>query len=345
MAWIMHDAAGVTYNLLHSSGAQAMFRLKETLKHAGWTVLSSGDGTTYWAAADGITLEGSGAGGMNNNSAWFRITDPGAERELVFQRGAAHYTWTLQYSRLDKFVGGAPNATTIPTATDMVGYRSGGLSTSGTLFNTTAGTSWRVNIAVQTAAEGNVYAFWMTWRDTLNLDGRGLIFCDALDNTLTPAADDDQSIWYSHYVNTSSSIYIGGATASTGMSSEDAGAASFTAFSWQRYNEANEEWNRTICCVYAYYSTAGGITYIVPGPWLAVNPETNKYALLPLFWVKLRSTVTGYRGMGKYLRYNPRPDNLKWGDIISDSVTSDMYFIANDTALPGWPDASIQAAG
>jgi hypothetical protein len=76
-----------------------------------------------------------------------------------------------------------------------------------------------------------------------------------------------------------------------------------------------------------------------------VNPETNKYALLPLFWVKLRSTVTGYRGMGKYLRYNPRPDNLKWGDIISDSVTSDMYFIANDTALPGWPDASIQAAG
>lgn len=99
-------------------GSAVMFNLKQLLKTAGWTVLSSSDGTTFNASGDEITVQGSGAGGMANNSAWYRIEDPASLREMVVQRGTTNRSWEVWVSSLDKFTGGAPDATTIPTATD-----------------------------------------------------------------------------------------------------------------------------------------------------------------------------------------------------------------------------------
>ncbi len=59
-----------------STGSAAIFAFKELLVDAGWTVLPSSDGTTYNASGDQITTGSSGAGGMANNSAWFRIESP-----------------------------------------------------------------------------------------------------------------------------------------------------------------------------------------------------------------------------------------------------------------------------
>jgi len=101
-----------------NGGSEVMFNLKELLKAAGWSVLSSSDGTTYNSSGDQITVPGSGAGGMANASAWYRITDPAAKREMVVQRGASNQSWEVWVSSLDKFIGGTPDATTIPTATD-----------------------------------------------------------------------------------------------------------------------------------------------------------------------------------------------------------------------------------
>lgn len=101
-----------------NGGAEVMFNLKELLKLAGWTVLSSSDGTTFNGSGDEITVPGSGSGGMANNSAWYRITDPAALRELVVQRGTANRSWEVWISSLDKFVAASGDATNIPQAAD-----------------------------------------------------------------------------------------------------------------------------------------------------------------------------------------------------------------------------------
>lgn len=138
------------------TGPAAIFKLKELLKSVGWTVKSSSDGTTYNSTGDQITTGSSGAGGLANNSAWFRIQMPSvsvifpANREFVFQRNSTNVLWTIRYSYSAGFTGGTPNATTLPTATDQQ-----------TLFNGTffaADSSYRYNAAAGGASEG--YSFW-----------------------------------------------------------------------------------------------------------------------------------------------------------------------------------------
>jgi hypothetical protein len=332
MAWSMNDGVDDTYNLLHSTGAESIFALKELLKSVGWTVLMSGDGLlVYDAVGDSITAAGAGANGMNNVSAWFRITDPDSARELLFQRGANSYAWILQYSRLEKFDGGAPSATVLPTATDMVGWRAGS-SVSGTLFPTAG--SWYCQIAAQDAAEGDVYAFWLVSRPTAAGASRMAMFCEALDNALAPAADSDQSIWYAQYATTATSVALLGNNA--GMAS--ALAASKNAYCWQRYGEADQSWGVAICFNCAYFTAAGGFVALYPAAVAAVNPETSCYPLLSGFWAVLNGTATGYKGWGKYLRINPRNDVCVYTDLVQDSLTTADYMVYADLLFPGWPD-------
>jgi len=332
MAWNMNDGVGDTYNLLHSTGAESIYALKELLKSVGWTVLMSGDGgAIYSDVGDVITAAGAGANGMNNVSAWFRITDPGAARELVFQRGANSYAWILQYSRSAKFSGGAPDATTLPTATDMVGWRAG-LSTTGTLFPTAG--SWYCQIAAQDAAEGDVYAFWLVSRPTAAGAPRMAMFCEALDSTLTPAADSDQSIWYAQYEAVASDVAV--LAIYTGMSGIH--ASSKTAYCWQRYGEADQAWGVVVCCCCGYYIAAGSLNVLYPAAVAAVNPETSRYPLLSAFWMVLTGIAIGYKGWGKYLRLNPRTDVCVYTDLVQDDITTADYMVYANLLFPGWPD-------
>jgi hypothetical protein len=70
-------------------GSTAMFYIKETLKNCGWVVSGSSDGITYFSASDGITTDGPGAGGMNNNRAWFWIVDPANRRGFTAARSGS----------------------------------------------------------------------------------------------------------------------------------------------------------------------------------------------------------------------------------------------------------------
>src|SRR5688572_23586724 len=105
-----------------ATNALAMFALKEALVDEGWIVVSSSDGSTYNAAGDQITTGASGAGGLDNSDAWFRLRMPeyqGRERELMVQRGGSGQSWRIAYSHEDTFDSGTPDATTIPEATDQ----------------------------------------------------------------------------------------------------------------------------------------------------------------------------------------------------------------------------------
>ena len=103
-----------------ATGAVAMYELKELLKLAGWTVLSSSDGTTYNSGGDQITSGASGANGMANNNAWFRIRSPAGAGAVsfTFQRGTTNLAWRIVRSRTAGFTTGSPSATVVPSASD-----------------------------------------------------------------------------------------------------------------------------------------------------------------------------------------------------------------------------------
>jgi len=153
-------------NLLPTSGSDAIFLLKEVLVLAGWVVPSSSDGTTYNAAGDQITHSGSGANGLANSNAWFRLRSP-AGREYTYQRDTIyHYQWRIKYSALDQFVGGSPDAIETPSASDeqiIIGTGTDASPTHHSFFDSAAG-SFRWHIIAQDAATGpagnEVYGFW-----------------------------------------------------------------------------------------------------------------------------------------------------------------------------------------
>lgn len=105
-------------NQIPNSYGAAMSLLAEMLAAAGWTYRASGDGLAgYNATGKVFTGTGTGALGWNNNRAWARLQDPGGKREIVLQHNATG-ALRFKYSAVAKFTGGAPNATTVPSATD-----------------------------------------------------------------------------------------------------------------------------------------------------------------------------------------------------------------------------------
>lgn len=146
-----------------ATGAVAMYTLKELMKTAGWTVEASSDGSTYNSSGDQITSGSSGAGGMANASAWFRIRMPstdGVTREFTFQR-TSNTNWRIKYSQSAGFTGGSPGTTQTASATDEAILLGGGTDAAPTyaaLFAADAG--YRFNAICGGSAEGyTLYAF------------------------------------------------------------------------------------------------------------------------------------------------------------------------------------------
>lgn len=163
MAWSFNA------NTTPATGAEVMYDMKTRLVAAGWVVKSSSDGTTYNSTGDQISSPGSGANGMNNSNAWFRIQDPATLREFLFQRGTTSLSWKSYYSALDKFTGGAPSATVLPTATDQQQIIGTGGAFNTAWFPTDA--TYRAHHGAEAAAISGVYAFYVI----LTLNGTGVV--------------------------------------------------------------------------------------------------------------------------------------------------------------------------
>jgi hypothetical protein len=167
--------------------------LKEVLKSTGWTVPASSDGTTYNAAGDEITTGGSGAGGLANNRAWFRIQDPDGGREFTFQRvnATTNGQWRVKYSALDRFTGGSPAATVTPSATDEAVLFGAGTdaspTTSTALFNTDGNIGrWHIITWDEANARG-VWPFFAFATDPGSSPCDTLIMCESMDPDTVPA--------------------------------------------------------------------------------------------------------------------------------------------------------------
>jgi hypothetical protein len=107
-----------------ATGNIAMYIAMTLLVSAGWTVKSSSDGTTYNSTGNQITSGNSGAGGLANSKAWFRIQAPlfnSQTRELIFQTSSStNASFRIKYSASAGFIGGSPGAIQTPSATDEV---------------------------------------------------------------------------------------------------------------------------------------------------------------------------------------------------------------------------------
>lgn len=105
-----------------ANGTVAMHELLTALCAAGNVVKAYGDGLSafdgaYNTATNPFGSAASGAGNLGNTSAWARVAAPDGSREFLFQRASSDTSWWHRWSN-NGFVGGSPNATTVPTATD-----------------------------------------------------------------------------------------------------------------------------------------------------------------------------------------------------------------------------------
>jgi len=209
------------------TSAEVIFALKELLKLAGWDVPNSGDSLSYFSASDGITGAGSGAGGLNNSTAWFRIRAPASmtpRREFVFQRGTTERAWWIQVSAEDGFITGAPSATVAPTAGDDENLH-GTAATGTTLF--AAFSSYKYHMAADNAAP-------FTWYCESALNGTGALDAILLFDTMVAgsfnALDQDPAVYYVSNGSTAlDSTTLGGSAGPKGWYQKDLAGDVFVA--------------------------------------------------------------------------------------------------------------------
>ena len=266
---------------------QAVFNLKTALKSAGWTVPKSSDGTTYNNSGDQITSFSSGAGGLNNPSAWFVISFPGSNRSFCFQRGTSNNnSWRIKCADTNAFTSGSPSATRTPTASaGDITILGSGTDSSPIFSQWTSATdgSVYVNMAVDGASPYGFYMF-LTNVGGHTVRSDGLIVVDPVNG----AASGDASAYVILISGNGSSGFDG-----SGMVAE--GNTVLWTFSGQ---------NPTGC----YYSVHTGSattpsTTVIPGG-LAKNPFTGKDDLIPVP-VMRRSGLSSplYKGMTSLMRW------------------------------------------
>lgn len=184
-----------------TTGSILVFRLKVLLVSAGWVVKASGDGlSAFNSSGDVISSGSSGANGLANSNAWFRIQDPGGLREFCYQRGATNPSWKVKYSAAAKFTGGSPSATVLPTSTDEQ-FFIGATGSFGTWMDTDS--TYRWNAAADNATP---YGFWsigfgVNPNETPTYSG--VIIMDPMATGSFPAGDTDPVIIYSEIAATS----------------------------------------------------------------------------------------------------------------------------------------------
>lgn len=298
------------------TGAAAMYIWKTTAVAAGWVVKSSSDGTTYNSTGDQISHGGSGANGMLNSRAWFRIQDPGTRREIVVQISTSgSLNWRVKYSPLAKFTGGSPAATVTPDATDEVFLKGSGTSASPTfaaLFTTDNTYKW--HCIFQNAAEGNVYGFWCFATTNGSGASAGGMCCEPMGTTTSSASDQDPCVF--------------GFSSSVSLFTVAFGIALLGSL-WSAFYKFNLSGAAFVTHSGYSYNTSSGIG----GPnSFGNNPYDGNENGVSIQWGRdaFHGSSTGSKGFGKYIRWV----NSTRGYPDTINLASDAYVCVDDVFLP-----------
>lgn len=335
-------------NNLPATGSVAMYQFKETLKLAGWTVESSSDGTTYNSSGDQISSGSSGANGMANTNAWFRIRDPGGMREFTFQRGTTDLLWRTKYSALDRFIGGSPSATQTPTATDGQIINGGGTDASPTFFTlfTTNGTyRWHViaDNAVSGPALGAAYGFWALASLTTSSSARTAICLEPLlpgtypvcdDRTNPTTGDADPCVVFFAYTGTEIPWQLTDTNGAWSASTD----ANLPAKGWYRMNMAGETFT-AFPAMRVRENDAGNQQMF--SNLVNANPYTGGEEITPMLLCRTNQRVTavGMKGFTSKIKMKGGPTR-SYPDTIT--LSSDSYVVVGTTGgfvIP-WEDGT-----
>ena len=299
-----------------NGGAEAMFLWKELLKTAGWDVPASSDGSTYNSSGDQITAAGTGAGGMNNSQAWFRIRAPSGmspRREFCCQRGSyGESYWWVKYSAEDGFTTGG-DVYNMPTAADQADLH--GSDTGGTILFTTAAT-YRIHIGADKDAPFGFYLF--TAVNGTGASNAGFVL-DPLASGSFPSADQDPAIVY---VKSGGGVFV----------ASYLGSLYYGPNGWYKKDLAGEAFTRFPAQTY-YAGSGGGQT--APGS-LGTNPYDTDDNHLPIPYARGSSlgTQVGWKGFGTVMRWLGTSRSSM--DTLSSSGTRDRVVV--DAIVLPWPD-------
>lgn len=177
--------------------------VKTALLAAGWELMASSDGTTYTAGNTPDRVPNLAA--WSNASAWCRLREPGGPggREYVFMR-ATSTTGIIKYSRATGFIGGSPNATTLPTTGTggdgvvWIGASIGAVDASTTTAAQAATISgslvgFRHTCVASNTPLNGVYGFWwIVYQATTGVVG-SILYTESVQAGTFPVEDADPS--------------------------------------------------------------------------------------------------------------------------------------------------------
>lgn len=295
---------------------EIFFKLKELLKSVGWIVQASSDGTTYNATGDIITSFSSGAGGLGNNTAWFRITTPNQKEEFVWQRGGNTQSYRLKWSPLSKFIGGTPGTTRTPAAGDETFIFGGGTDTAPS-YNGSFGTVSNYRIYMGADADAP-YGWYISVIQPAGYSGGTgasmpfFMFFDGLSQTET--TDPCKSIVVS---GVSSTGIITSYSSSTDTTLTSSGTRCVSRIiSASTGNEAS---------IGFAMLTLGESSTLYAGNCMG-NPINNREEILPIAFGRRAALVTpGFKGF--CTTYRVLGSNKAHGDTITVNTTRDRIII------------------
>jgi len=299
-----------------ATGAQAMYEFKEQLVTAGWSIIDSSDGTTY-GAGDQITSGGTGAGGMENDYAWFTIQSPngaGFDQFNIQRQASGNTQWRVKHSRTSGFTGGTPGATEVASAADEQILFGGGTDASptmATLFATDG--TYRWNVAAENFSS---YEFWAGAFPTGGGNPTTAFVFDVL--TGYNASD-------AYFMG----IYISGSSPfqDSQISSETFSAT--TNALWSTVPSASPT-TYDFYTGWVMYSLGGAATAVPNG--LPVNPVNGYDEVFPIVLGRRSALANpGHKGVTTVMKWTGKTRDT--GDTLSVGGTSDRI-IYRDVSLP-----------
>lgn len=306
-------------NIPVTNGPEAVWNLISLLINSGsWQKVQDSDGTTYSSSGSQVTGPGSGSNGLNNSEAWVALVDPGGERKYFFQRGSGSggnqdRNWWIRYSR-NAALGGTPNATTMPTTTDIQNVH--GTSVTGSaLFGATA--SYYTHAVAETTPSSGTYGVYQFWfactAVTTGASLQGGLAVQGLDPTATSGLDQDPAVFA-----------VGDSTANS--------IAKTSALRWWNYyglGSPTPAWLTTGGRVNAPVAAAG------PNPW------SGEDVAFPTLYCLGGANTAPIKGQGIWLLM---PTSARaYPDTINLSSDAYVYWVDTNThrLLLPWPDGVV----
>lgn len=292
-----YDGTNSSVNLTPASAAECMLRFKQTMLQAGWTVVSSNNGTTA-SAADNVTT----AAHFGTNNMWVVLrqhSNVAGSRQLCLFRGTVNTSWKLSYSYSAGFTGGTTSAK--PTASDEQ-YLVGSAAAYGVIFGTDG--TYRFSVSAENTDSLAFYAFWFTTGGSAPV---GMIVADLM-VAATATGDNDPYIFYSPW-GAALPANVGLFSSNTsGLTSE--ATAGQGCWSWYKKGLSGEAWVGYSALIFS--NASANVIPTLLGP----NPISNKDEAFPMFFAR-RSALTqpGFKGLGTILKWNGA--NRNTGDTLS----------------------------